>query len=35
MGTPEEKYELKTRGLQEVLDSIEAILAEGRHPKIY
>ena len=35
MGTPEEKYELITRGLQEVLDSIKAILAEGRRPKIY
>ena len=35
--TPEEKYELITRGLQEVLggESIKAILAEGRHPKCY
>ena len=37
MATPEEKYELITRGLQEVLggDSIKAILAEGRDPKGY
>ncbi|EDR04624.1 uncharacterized protein LACBIDRAFT_252456 [Laccaria bicolor S238N-H82] len=37
MSTPEEKYELITRRLQEVLggDSIKAILAEGRHPKCY
>ena len=37
MATPEEKYELITRGLQEVLggDSIKAILAEGRQPKCY
>lgn len=37
MATPEEKYELITRGLQEVFggDSIKAILAEGRHPKCY
>lgn len=37
MATPEEKYHLITRGLQEVLggDSIKAILAEGRQPKCY
>lgn len=37
MSTPDEKYELITRGLQEVLggDSIKAILAEGREPKCY
>ena len=37
MATPEEKYELITRRLQEVLggDSIKAILAEGRQPKCY
>ena len=37
MATPEEKYDLITRGLQEVLggDSIKAILAEGRQPKCY
>jgi tyrosyl-tRNA synthetase len=35
MSTPEEKYGLITRRLREVLggDSINAILAEGRHPK--
>ncbi|KAG5638128.1 hypothetical protein H0H81_001731 [Sphagnurus paluster] len=35
--TPEEKYEIITRRLQEVLggDSIKAILAEGRSPKAY
>ncbi|OCH87993.1 tyrosine tRNA ligase [Obba rivulosa] len=35
--SPEEKYELITRRLQEVLggDSIKAILAEGRTPKCY
>jgi hypothetical protein len=37
MATPEEKYELITRRLQEVFggDSIKAILAEGRQPKCY
>ncbi|KAF9522874.1 Aminoacyl-tRNA synthetase [Crepidotus variabilis] len=37
MTTPEEKYELITRRLGEVLggDSIKAILAEGRQPKAY
>jgi len=37
MTTPEEKYDLITRRLQEVLggDSIKAILAEGRQPKAY
>ena len=37
MTTPEEKYELITRRLQEVFggDSIKAILAEGRQPKCY
>ncbi|KAF8636120.1 hypothetical protein AX17_003775 [Amanita inopinata Kibby_2008] len=37
MTTPEEKYELITRRLQEVLggESIKAILAEGRSPKAY
>lgn len=37
MTTPDEKYELITRGLAEVLggDSIKAILAEGRAPKAY
>ncbi|KAF8808908.1 tyrosine tRNA ligase [Phlegmacium glaucopus] len=37
MATPEEKYDLITRRLQEVLggDSIKAILAEGRQPKCY
>jgi tyrosyl-tRNA synthetase len=37
MSTPEEKYDLITRRLQEVLggDSIKAILAEGKHPKCY
>ncbi|KDR65745.1 hypothetical protein GALMADRAFT_232907 [Galerina marginata CBS 339.88] len=37
MATPDEKYELITRRLQEVLggDSIKAILAEGRQPKCY
>jgi hypothetical protein len=37
MATPEEKYEIITRRLQEVLggDSIKAILAEGRQPKCY
>lgn len=37
MATPEEKYEIITRGLQEVLggDIIKAILAEGRSPKCY
>ena len=35
--TAEEKYEVITRRLQEVLggDSIKAILAEGRTPKCY
>lgn len=35
--SPEEKYELITRRLQEVLgaDLIKSILAEGRHPKCY
>ncbi|EAU81616.1 tyrosyl-tRNA synthetase [Coprinopsis cinerea okayama7 len=35
--TPEERYELITRRLQEVLggDLIKGILAEGRHPKCY
>ncbi|KAH8109095.1 tyrosine tRNA ligase [Phellopilus nigrolimitatus] len=35
--TPEERFELITRRLQEVLgaDAIKAILAEGRHPKCY
>ncbi|EJD00386.1 tyrosine tRNA ligase [Fomitiporia mediterranea MF3/22] len=35
--TPEERYELITRRLQEVLggETIKAILAEGRHPKCY
>ncbi|KAF8645369.1 hypothetical protein AX16_007872 [Volvariella volvacea WC 439] len=37
MSTPEEKYELITRRLQEVLggDSVKAILAEGKTPKCY
>ncbi|TFK64443.1 tyrosine tRNA ligase [Pluteus cervinus] len=37
MATPDEKYEIITRRLQEVLggDSIKAILAEGRSPKCY
>ncbi|KAF8635113.1 hypothetical protein AX15_000550 [Amanita polypyramis BW_CC] len=37
MASPDEKYELITRRLQEVLggDSIKAILAEGRSPKAY
>ncbi|KAF8970956.1 tyrosyl-tRNA synthetase [Flammula alnicola] len=37
MTTPEEKYELITRRLDEVLgkDAIKAILAEGRQPKCY
>jgi hypothetical protein len=37
MATPEEKYDLITRRLQEVLggDSIKAILAEGRQPRGY
>ena len=37
MTTPEEKYHLITRRLQEVLggDSIKAILAEGRQLKGY
>ncbi|KAF8152370.1 Aminoacyl-tRNA synthetase [Crassisporium funariophilum] len=37
MATPEEKYDLITRRLQEVLggDAIKAILAEGRQPKCY
>ncbi|PFH46031.1 hypothetical protein AMATHDRAFT_70747 [Amanita thiersii Skay4041] len=37
MATPDEKYNLITRRLQEVLggDSIKAILAEGRSPKMY
>lgn len=37
MTTPEEKYDLITRRLQEVLggDSIKAILAEGRQLKGY
>lgn len=36
-GTAEERYELITRGLQEVLgeDIIMKILAEGRTPKCY
>ncbi|KAI0315412.1 tyrosine tRNA ligase [Amylostereum chailletii] len=35
--TPEERYELITRGLKEVLggDSIKAILEQGKHPKCY
>jgi tyrosyl-tRNA synthetase len=35
--TAEERYELISRGLQEVLgaDTIKAILAEGRTPKCY
>ena len=35
--TAEDKYELITRGLQEVLggDLIKAILAEGKAPKCY
>ncbi|KAL5522037.1 hypothetical protein ACEPAF_1893 [Sanghuangporus sanghuang] len=35
--SPEERYELITRRLQEVLggESIKAILQEGRHPKCY
>ena len=35
--TPEERFDLITRRLQEVLggDSIKAILAEGRAPKGY
>ncbi len=37
MATVDEKYELITRGLQEVLggDIIKAVLAEGRAPKAY
>jgi len=37
MATADEKYELITRGLQEVLggDIIKAVLAEGRAPKAY
>ena len=37
IGTAEERYELITRRLQEVLgtDIIKAILAEGRTPKCY
>ena len=37
MASPDEKFEIITRGLQEVLggDSIKAILAEGRSPKAY
>ena len=37
MATPDEKYELITRRLQETLggDIIKAILAEGRQPKCY
>jgi len=37
MSAPEEKYELITRRLQEVLggESIKTILAEGRQPKCY
>ncbi|CAA7263820.1 unnamed protein product [Cyclocybe aegerita] len=37
MATADEKYELITRRLQEVLggDSVKAILAEGRQPKCY
>ncbi|KDR82350.1 hypothetical protein GALMADRAFT_237612 [Galerina marginata CBS 339.88] len=37
MANPDEKYELITRRLQEVLggDSIKGILAEGRQPKCY
>lgn len=36
-GTTEERYELITRGLQEVLggDMVTRILAEGRTPKCY
>jgi len=36
-GTAEERYELITRRLQEVLgaDAIKTILAEGRTPKCY
>lgn len=36
-GTAEERYELITRRLQEVLggDAIKAILAEGETPKCY
>ncbi len=35
--TPEERYALITRGLDEVLggQQIQAILAEGKHPKCY
>ena len=35
--TIDERYELITRRLQEVLggDTIKSILAEGRHPKCY
>ncbi|KAF9035243.1 tRNA synthetases class I-domain-containing protein [Panaeolus papilionaceus] len=37
MSTPDEKYELITRRLQETLggDAIKAILAEGKQPKCY
>jgi tyrosyl-tRNA synthetase len=37
MATPDEKYELITRRLAEVLggDLIKSILAEGRAPKAY
>lgn len=37
MATADEKYDLITRGLQEILggDIIKAILAEGRAPKAY
>ncbi|KAF8885215.1 hypothetical protein BD779DRAFT_1534665 [Infundibulicybe gibba] len=37
MATPDEKYELITRRVQEILggDSIKAILADGRAPKCY
>jgi len=37
MASPDEKFEIITRNLQEVLggDSIKAILAEGRSPKCY
>ena len=37
MTSPDEKYEIITRRLQEVLggETIKAILAEGRSPKAY
>jgi tyrosyl-tRNA synthetase len=37
MASPDEKYEIITRRLQEVLggETIKAILAEGRSPKAY